>query len=143
MPSISERQIAYATTVYSGTVTATGTGSEVTIRDTSAGVLLQLDVTAAATSAGDTLDVKVQTTIDGTNWIDVAYFTQVLGNGGAKAFAAKISATEPQALFATTTALTAGNVRHFIGDRWRAVWAITDATTQDASFTFSVKALPI
>lgn len=143
MASISQRQVAYATTLTSGTVTATGTGSAVFIRDTDAGVLLQLDVTAAATSSGDTLDVKVQTTIDGTNWIDVAYFTQVLGDGGAKRFAVKISATEPQAMFTATTALTAGNIRHIIGDQWRAVWAITDATTQDASFTFSVTALPI
>lgn len=143
MPSISQRQIAYATTLTSGTVTTTGTGTAAFLRDTNAGILFQLDVTAAATASGDTLDVKVQTTIDGTNWIDVAYFTQVLGDGGAKRFAMKVSATEPQALFTATTALTAGNVRHVIGDQWRAVWAITDATTQDASFTFSVTALPI
>lgn len=143
MASLSQRQFAYATTLTSGTVTTTGTGTAAFIRDTTAGVLLQLDVTAAATSSGDTLDVKVQTTIDGTNWMDVCYFTQVLGDGGAKRFVCKVSATEPQALFAATTALTAGNVRHVIGDQWRAVWAITDATTQDASFTFSVTALPI
>ena len=52
----------------------------VTLPSSMTAVGLTLDVTAAATAAGDKLDVKVQTLIDGTNWVDVAYFAQVLGN---------------------------------------------------------------
>ena len=99
-----------------------------------------LDVTAAATDAGDLLDVKVQTLIDGTNWVDVCYFTQVLGNGGAKRYIAKILCSTAQAMF-SDTALTAGNVRHLFGDTWRVNWVIVDAGTDNASFTFSVKAI--
>lgn len=143
MSNLLERKLAYAVTLTSGTVTETGTSTGVTIKDPTSGLVLQLDVTAAATASGDTLDVAVQTTFDGTSWVDVAAFTQVLGNGGAKRFAVKISATEPQALFTATTALAAGSVRHIIGDQWRVSWAITDATTDDASFTFSVVACPI
>lgn len=100
----------------------------------------QLDVTAAATEAGDTLDVYVQTTIDGTNWIDVVHFTQVLGNGGAKRYVAKINGTEPQAMFENGTALAAGAVRNILGDQYRVRYAIVDVVTADnQSFTFSVK----
>jgi hypothetical protein len=102
----------------------------------------QLDVTAAATEAGDTLDVFIQTTIDGTNWIDVVHFTQVVGNGGAKRHIAKIDNTQPQAMFENGTALAAGSVRNIAGTAWRARWAIVDATTVgNVSFTFSVNAV--
>lgn len=103
-------------------------------------VILSLDVTAAATAAGDTLDVKVQTLIDGSTWVDVCYFTQVLGDGGAKLHIAKLLGQTAQAMF-SNAALTAGNVRHLFGDSWRVNYVIVDATTDDASFTFSVNAL--
>lgn len=102
----------------------------------------QLDVTAAATEAGDTLDVFVQTTLDGTNWVDVVHFTQVTGNGGAKRHFAKVAATEPQAMFENATALAAGSVRNVVGTTWRARWVVVDvATTSNQSFTFSVTAV--
>lgn len=100
----------------------------------------ELDVTVAATAVDDTLDVFIQTTIDGTNWIDVVSFTQVLGNGGAKRYVAKITKSEPQAMFEASAALAAGSVRNILGKRYRARWAITDAGADDASFTFSITA---
>lgn len=103
-----------------------------------------LDVTAAATDNGDTLNVKIQTKADGTNWIDVAHFTEVVGDGGAKRFGMKISAAVAQAIFTATVALTAGNaVRNVLGDEWRVVWTIVDVGGDDASFTFSVTACPM
>ena len=105
-------------------------------------VAFVLDVTAAATDGADTLDVTIQTKIDGTNWVDVAYFTRLLGNGGTKRYVAKIEAGTAQAEFENGTALLAGNVRNLIGDEWRVRYAQDDGAT-DASFTFSVTACPM
>lgn len=108
------------------------------------GFVFVLDVTAAATEAGDLLDVFVQTKADGTNFVDVVHFTQVLGNGGAKRFYAKINADVVMTEFENATALGAAAVRDIIGDEWAIRWAITDvATTGNASFTFSVIACPM
>jgi len=104
-------------------------------------VVLVLDVTAAATSSGDKLDVKVQVMFDGANWIDICAFAQVLGNGGPKRRVAKILPVAAQAMF-TDTALTAGNLRHLLEERMRAVWTIADAGGGVQSFTFSVTATP-
>lgn len=122
------------------TATSTGNTAQTWMaRDGAA--TFQLDVTAAATDAGDLLDVFVQTTLDGTNWVDVAHFTQVLGNGGAKRHFMKINATEPQATFENATALAAGAVRNMVGTSWRARWVVVDAGTVNVSFTFSVTAV--
>lgn len=122
-----------------GAQTETGTGSAVVAEGFEV-MEFQLNVTAAATAAGDTLDVYVQTTIDGTNWIDIVHFTQVLGDGGAKRYLSKVSASLALTEFEVGTALGAAAVRHLVGDQYRVRWAITDATTDDASFTFSVTA---
>jgi hypothetical protein len=100
-----------------------------------------LDVTAAATDAGDTLDVKVQVRLDGTNWVDVASFTQVLGNGGALRHIAKVNADIAQAMFANAD-LAAGSVRNLLGEVWRVSYTQVDADN-DATFTFSVTACPM
>jgi hypothetical protein len=106
-------------------------------------VLLVFDVSAAATDAGDKLDVKVQTMLDGVNWVDVAYFTQVLGNGGVKRFVMKVLANTAETLFAANTALTAGGLRHLMGDEWRVNYVVVNAGAVDVAFTFSVKACPM
>lgn len=106
--------------------------------------LYMLDVTAAATDVGDTLDVYVQSSIDGTNWDDFIHFTQVLGNGGTK----KILAAH-NAIIAPTTAmglavdgaLAAGVKQGPLGTQFRIKHVIVDADA-DATFTFSVKCQP-
>jgi hypothetical protein len=118
----------------------TGTGDAVSDLGEFGALVLQLDVTAAATAAGDTLDVTVQTTIDGTNWVDIHHFTQILGNGGAKRYYAKIVKDVALTEFENAAALAAAASRSILGNQYRVRWAITDATTDDASFTFSVKA---
>lgn len=120
--------------------TATGTGDAVTGMGGFRCLQAQLDVTAAATATGDTLDVYLQTTIDGTNWVDIAHFTQVLGDGGAKRYFAKVVGEAALTEFENATALGAAANRALLGDQCRVRWAITDATTDDASFTFSVYA---
>ncbi len=106
-------------------------------------IIFELDVTAAATDAGDELDVYVQTLVDGTNWIDVVRFTQLLGNGGAKRFFAKITAAAAETMFEAGAALNAGNVRNLMGDAWRTKHVQVDDSTQNASFTFAVYAVPV
>jgi len=101
-----------------------------------------LDVSAAATDVGDTLDVKVQTKIDGTNWVDVIHFTQVLGNGGTKRFIAKLCASTAETLFSDATLAAGTTVRHLLGDEWRVNHVQVDGDS-DASFTFTVKACPM
>jgi hypothetical protein len=128
-----------ATTTAAGAVDEAG--SAVRLPGMVNAMALVLDVSAAATDAGDTLDVKVQTKIDGTNWIDVVSFTQVLGNGGVKRHVAKIVAGLAEAMFADA-ALAAGSVRHLLGDEWRVKYDQVDADS-DGSFTFSVTACPM
>lgn len=127
-------------TTATGAVTASGTA--VHIPATHSGMAFVLNVTAAATAAGDTLDVKVQCRLDGTNWTDVVAFTQVLGNGGALKHVAKISASAAQTMFADAE-LTAGNVRNLLGEVWRVSYAQVDDGTENASFTFGVTACPM
>lgn len=108
-------------------------------------MMVQLDVSAAATEAGDTLDVYVDMAMDGagTKWNNVGHFTQVLGNGGAKTFVMVIKNDNPgaTAVFATTSDAAAGATRQIgFGDRIRYRAVTVDASTANASFTYSLKA---
>lgn len=116
--------------------TATGQSPAVKLPITYRCLTFELDLTSAATAAGDTLDVTVQTKVDQANWVDVVHFTQALGNGGAKRFLATISTALNQTMYEVGTALTAGSVRNIFGDEWRASWVIVNGTSP--SFTFSV-----
>lgn len=98
-----------------------------------------LNVTAAATAAGDKLDVYVQSTIDGTVYNDFVAFTQVLGNGGAKKFEANWSALAgpTTALGAPADAALAAGVKQGpVGSGFRVKWVVTSGTSP--SFTFSL-----
>jgi hypothetical protein len=127
----------------SSAVTATGTGDAVRLTDAPNGYSFVLDVTATATAVDDTLNVYIQTMIDGVNWVDVVAFTQVLGNGNAKRHIAKLSSDAALTMFENGAALTAGSIRNLCGDQWRARWVVVDADTANASFTFSVTACPM
>lgn len=106
-------------------------------------VAFVLDVTAAATAVDDTLDVYIQSKLDGTNWVDVQRFTQILGNGGAKRYFAKIIRDAALTEFENGAALGAAAKRDLVGAQWRARWVVTDAGAANASFTFSVVAVPM
>lgn len=65
--------------------TASGTGSAFSVQDVSA-ILGTLSVTAASGTA-PTLDVRLETTVDGTNWYTVGSFPQKTAAGSdARAF---------------------------------------------------------
>lgn len=132
-------------TVLAATTTAAGAvdtqGDAKRLPAVANGLIFILNVSAAATDAADTLDVKVQTKLDGTNWYDVVSFTQCLGNGGAKVHVAKIVADAAEAMFANAD-LAAGSIRNLFGDEWRVAYVQVDADT-DASFTFTVTAIPM
>jgi hypothetical protein len=106
-----------------------------------------LDVTAAATAADDTLDVYIDFSPDGgLTWINAIHFTQVLGNGGAKKEIAKINAntglataTAPLNIAADAASGAVRNISLFEDVRYRAV--IVDVDTDNASFTYSLKAV--
>jgi hypothetical protein len=131
----------------SQTVTS-GTGavsSAVPIYGIRMGMDLVLDVTAAATVAGDTLDVKVQALIMGSltsggQWTDVAHFTQIVGNGGAKREIFKILGSTAVAHYDATAALSAGTQKDTFGDYYRVNYTVVNSSAP--SFTFSVFALP-
>lgn len=107
-------------------------------------MIIQLDVTSAATDVGDTLDVYVDTSFDGgTKQVNLIHFTQVLGNGGAKTFVAVIKNDNPgtTAVFATSADAAAGNTRQIgFGDRINFRAVTVDASTQNVGFTYSIKA---
>lgn len=119
----------------SGAVASTNT-TPVLMPHTADALFLGCDLTAAATDVGDTLDVKVQTKI-GDDWVDICYFTQMLGNGGAKFHGTKLLASAALTMADMNTALTAGNVRNMWGEYVRINYVIVDADA-DSAFTFRV-----
>lgn len=133
----------FVTLLASTVETATDNGTSVRLASMPNAMAFTLDLTAAATDVGDTLDVYVQTMADGTNWVDVVHFTQCLGNGGALTYIAKIVADVTTAEFEDGAPLGAPAVRNVLGDEWRVRWAIVDAGVANASFTFSVVACPM
>jgi hypothetical protein len=130
------------TLVASAVVTADSTGTTEVRLPVCNAVGFVLNCTAAATDVGDILAAFIQTRV-GDMWVDVVAFTTVLGNGGAKRYFAKVSAGLAETMFENASALAAGSVRNLHGDAWRARYTVTDASTDNASFTFSITAIPM
>lgn len=111
------------------------------LRTVRGGVFL-LNVSAAASLVGDTLDVYLQGSVDGTNYNDFIHFTQVLGNGGAKVYEAKWfldMAPETELGAPSDKAMGAGVVQGLQAiSYWRLAWVIEGGSSK--SFTFSVVA---
>lgn len=132
--------IAAAGTIHAAATTVNGTG--VVFKQAWNKALVILDVTAAATASGDTLDIYIDTSPDGgVTWINVGHFTQVLGNGGAKKFVMALGADNPGATAVTdvTSSAAAGATRQYgICDRLRYRSIVASADTP--SFTFGIKA---
>jgi hypothetical protein len=100
-----------------------------------------LKCSAAASTAADLLDVYIDTSFDGTTWINVGLFTELVGNGGAKTYHMLIN---PASVVGTTITdvsadLGSDGVRHILGDRLRARFDITD-DSGSAEFTCEIKA---
>jgi hypothetical protein len=101
-------------------------------------IVLQLDLTSAATAAGDKLNVYLQFLVDGVNWTDCHHFAEMAGTGGAKRFFAKVLHDAALTEFSAATALSASAGRSVFGDSWRIRSVITSLSA--ASFTYSVRA---
>lgn len=104
--------------------------------------LLVLDVTASATAAGDTLDVYVDVSPDGSKWLNAVHFATQAGDGAAKTEFAVLDPTNPgTATVVATSDAASGVVRPgAFGKYMRARWALVDAGGGDTSHTFSVVA---
>jgi len=141
-PQVYEDQSALLASAARTSSPLTGSGNTAVFPGSIQGVNLTLDVTAAANDAGDKLDVYVQTKPDGTNWLDVCRFAQVLGTSTGIRKHAKIIANAASTEFGTS-ALSASQKRNVVGSEWRARWVVTAAaTTGNESFTFSVVGQP-
>jgi hypothetical protein len=135
------------TLLASTTVTTTGSATAAIVPDVSKAkaALFFLDVTAAATEAGDTLDVYIQHSPDGgTTYDDFVHFTQATGTGTIQALAqwtAYSAVPETEMRAPQDAALAAGAVvQGPVGDDWRIKYSTTDVTTTgNMSFTFSVR----
>jgi len=103
--------------------------------------LIMLDVTVAASTAADTLNVFIDVSPDGgTTWINVGHFTEVVGDGGAVKHIMALNADNPgaTAVFDVIADAAAGATRQIgISDRMRARSVIVDDSAS-AAFTFDV-----
>lgn len=113
------------------------------LQDTFTELVVILDVTAAATDVGDTLDVYIDTSFDGgTSFINIGRFTQVLGNGGAKKFIMSFKAnpiTASNCVSFTADQAAASALQIGFGSRLRYRAVMVDANA-NGSFTYSIKA---
>lgn len=99
--------------------TASGQGTSTSVYNAGQALRVQLDVTAENDAAtGETLDVTIQDSIDGTNWNTIGTFTQATG--------------------ITREVI---NIQTPFFGRIRAAWVV--GGTGSPSFTFSVKAVAI
>lgn len=107
-------------------------------------LVLTLDVTAAATEVGDTLDVYVDASFNGGGkFVNIGHFTQVLGNGGAKTFMMSLRGDNPgaAAVFSVGSDAAVGVTRQIgFGDRLRFRAVTVDSSTQNIGFTYSLTA---
>ena len=104
------------------------------------GVVFLIDLTAAATDVGDTLNISIQTQI-GATWVSVYQSTEFLGNGGALVeLSDKILPAAALAHDATFPDTLAANASlNLIGHKWRVRYVQVDADS-NASFAFTVTA---
>lgn len=107
--------------------------------------IILLDVTNADTDAGDTLDVYIDVSLDGTTWLNAAHFTQVIGTDAARKEFAVLDPSAPgtSVINVTSDAAAAAVRPALFGPQMRARWAIVDAGAANVSFTFSVVAYAI
>lgn len=127
----------------SGAVTETaGTnGTSVYIGGERRRYIFLLNVTAAATEVGDTLDVYVDWSFDNSTYINGGHFTQVLGNGGVKKYYMVFDPSAPgtSVIDATSDAASAAVRPALFGPYVRTRYVVVEANANaNSSFTFSV-----
>ena len=127
--------------VTTGVGAITTTTTDVELPHIPSAVAFLIQVTAAATDVGDTLNITIETQF-GSLWVPVYQATEFLGNGGAKAeLSDKSIAQGAQAHNDSFPSTLVANLNvHLIGHRWRVAYVQVDADN-DASFTFTVTAI--
>lgn len=101
-------------------------------------VLAILDLDNADTDAGDTLDIFLDASIDGTLYYNFVHFTQIAGNTAAGQYFA-ISGAQAAAEEAISSDVSAGGTpRTFLGRYIRVRHTLVDADA-NATFTYSLK----
>jgi hypothetical protein len=105
-------------------------------------IMVVLDVTASAVAAGDTADIYIDFSPDGSKWLPGGRFVTQAGNGAAKTECMFFDPTSPGAVtIAVTSDPASGVVRPAVWGKYiRARWIIVDAGGADTSHTFSIKA---
>ena len=120
-------------------VTAGVNGDTVYVGGERIGYIFYLDVTAAATVAGDILDVFIDWSLNGTRWFNGARFTRVLGNGGAVSFYTSFVVQGETADVALTANAAINTTRGtMLAPYVRGRYIVTQAGADVASFTFSL-----
>lgn len=123
--------------------TASANGSAVYVGSHRRRVVALLDIADSATAAGDTCDVYVDVSLDGSTWLNAIHFTQQAGNASdVKRFAVLDSTSPGTTDVAVATDANSGAVRPaLIGPYLRARWALVDGGEDaNTSHTFSVVA---
>ncbi len=102
-------------------------------------------IMASATAAGDTADVYVDFSLDGTTWYNAVHFTQQAGNGAARPEYAVLDPSAPGAVTIDVTTDAASGVTRpsLFGPYLRARRVLVDGGGGDTSHTFSVIAYAI
>ncbi|MCK9458826.1 MAG: hypothetical protein M0R80_04240 [Proteobacteria bacterium] len=130
------------TIISSAAVTSSGVSEEFALLDHVKSLIVQLDVTAAATEVGDILAVWLQGTVDGTNFYDIGRFADILGNGNSKRYVMVLNreyAAESELITPTDAAMSASTVGQGpFPDTLRVKYTVTDAGADNASFTFGI-----
>jgi transposase-like protein len=127
------------------TLTAAGATAGTTGTTTNVGIwrraVVVLDITTAATVAGDTLDMYADVSPDRSTWLNAVRFTQVLGNGGAKRYAAVLDPSNPgTSILDVSARLGSAGVRPALFGPWmRAYYVITSSSAP--AFTGSLTVL--
>ncbi|KKL05583.1 hypothetical protein LCGC14_2604590 [marine sediment metagenome] len=104
-----------------------------------------LRTTAHATDTGDHLDVNLYLSVDGTDWISVGAFTQTNGDDGPwvelmTLLPDGVSTNVDAAIVVTAAAAETVLRTGFAGGFLKAIYTVTNTSTDDASFTFALKA---
>ena len=120
--------------------TASANGTAVQLNGERKRLVVVCAITASAHEAGDTLDVYVDFSLNGTTFYNAVHFTQQAGNGAARTEYAVLDPSNPgTAVINVTADAAAAAVRPALfGPYVRARWAIVDSGDADSSHTFSV-----
>ena len=104
-----------------------------------------LRTTVHDTDTGDHLDVNIYFSVDGTDWVSVGAFTQADGDDGPwvelMTFVPDGVSTNIDAAIVVTAAAAETVLRTgFAGGFLKAIYTVTNTSTDDATFTFALKA---